>query len=79
MHLNTDTPEKPRVNLTELSLVLTAYRRAWRPGTCGRTLLAGIVATGAVSGLDLSQEVDFAAPRLLGPVPTEAPLMVASR
>lgn len=77
LHINRTPAPKPTVNLTELTLVTTAYRRAYRPGTCGRTLLAGIVATGAVSGLDLSQEADYAAPALLAPAATAAP-MVAS-
>ena len=80
LRVNREAAPKPVVNLAELNIVTTSFRRGYRPGCCTRTLLAGIVAAGSVAGLDLSQEADYAAPRLLGAAPSAlAAPMVASR
>jgi hypothetical protein len=73
MHLNTTPATKPVINLTEAKLVRTAFRRSYRPGLCARTILAGIVATGTLQGLDLSQERDALEPLLLAE--TQRPAM----
>lgn len=73
MHINTTPAPKPVINLGEAKLVTTAFKRSWRPGLCGRTILAGIVATGTLQGLDLSQERDALEPMLLAE--TRKPLM----
>jgi hypothetical protein len=74
MHLATDTAPlqvnytpapKPVINLSEARLVKQSFWTAYRPGLCARTLLAGIVATGSLQGLDLSQERDALEPLLL--------------
>ncbi len=73
MHINTTPAPKPVINLAEAKLVRTAFQRSYRPGLCGRTILAGIVATGTLQGLDLSQERDMLEPILLAE--TRQPLM----
>lgn len=54
------------VNLAELTIVRRAFGLAYRPGLCARTILAGIVATGSLQGLDLSQEAAFIEPSVAG-------------
>jgi len=73
MHINTTPAPKPVINLAEARLVVSAFRRSYRPGLCGRTILAGIVATGTLQGLDLSQERDLLEPQLLAE--TQLPTM----
>lgn len=79
MHLHTDTPAAAaplRVNLApatapedvnpvELDQLLLATRRAYKPGLCIRTIIAGIVAAGSLNGIDFTQERDYAEPLLL--------------
>jgi hypothetical protein len=60
---------KPVINLAEARIVKTSFYRAYRPGLCTRTLLAGIVAAGSLQGLDLSQEAEALAPLLERPQP----------
>lgn len=68
MHLHIDrTPAATdeTVNPEELAQFLTAHRRAWRPGLCSRMVGAAIVAAGSLTGIDYSQERDYAEPLLL--------------
>lgn len=62
MHINR---QKPVVNLAELTIVRRAFGLAYRPGLCARTILAGIVATGSLQGLDLSQEAAYIEPAVV--------------
>lgn len=74
--INRTPARKPLVNLSELHLVQTAHRRAYRPGLCHRMLLAGIVATGTLQGLDLTDEAEFELAQLEAPGRADAqPLM----
>jgi hypothetical protein len=66
MMLNTTpTPAPEDVDPQELQQLLTAVRRAHKPGVCLSTVLAGIVATGSLMGIDFTQERDYAEPLLL--------------
>jgi len=66
LHIDrTPTPATEPVNPEELSQLLTAVRRAHQPGLCLSTLIAGIVATGSLMGIDYTQERDYAEPLLL--------------
>lgn len=75
MHLDTTpTPAPEPVNPQELEQLLRAVRRAWLPGTCLRTILASIVATGCLLDIDYTQERDYAEPLLL----TNSPLLLTA-
>jgi len=75
MEINrTPAPAPEEVNEQELQQLLRAMRLGYKPGACIRTMLAGIVATGALLGIDYSQERDYAEPRLL----TECPLILTA-
>lgn len=66
MHLNTDpTPAPAAIDPQELEQLLLATRRAYKPGLCIRTIIAGIVAGGSLMGIDFTQERDYAEPLLL--------------
>lgn len=66
MQLNTTPAPTPEdVNQEELQQLLTAVRRAQKPGVCLATVLAGIVATGSLLGTDYTQERDYVEPLLL--------------
>jgi hypothetical protein len=65
--INRTPDKKPVIHLGELSRYRRAFRLAYRPGVCVRTLAASIVATGSLQGLDLSQEADFELRQLQAP------------
>jgi hypothetical protein len=66
MYVDRTHPYAPEdVNPQELEQLLRAVQVSYKPGVCLRTILAGIVATGSLLGIDYTQERDYAEPLLL--------------